>query len=167
MESLGAIFENEWSSFSSAMCSNEESQFMAQLFNGSSDSGDFHLGSGFIWPDHDFQITNKVDIDSINASMSSNNCDSYYMASDWNQMLVANNDSMSSDCCLKEASDVLESNDFLNQDMIMNSSVMEEAPFQPCKEIDLKHPEQKSKKRCYNTGDTVRMLKIQLYCFDL
>lgn len=159
MESVGAIFENDWSCFSSAMCSNEESQFMAQLFNDSV-SEDFHAGSGFIWPDHDFKITDKVDIDSINASMSSN-CDSYCIASDWNQMLVSNNDSMSSDCCMKDARDVLESNDFLNRDMIMNSSVMEEGILpEPCNEIELKNPLQKSKKRCYNTGDTVRLFKL-------
>lgn len=160
MESLGAIFENEWSSFSSAMCSNEESQFMAQLFNDSSVSGDLHVGSGFIWPDHDFKISDMVDLDSINASITSN-YNSYYAASDWNQMLVANNDSMSSDCCMKEASDVLENDDFLNQDMIMNSSIMEEAPLaEPCKEVELKHPVQKSKKRCYNTGENVRLFKF-------
>ncbi|KAL8097272.1 hypothetical protein AgCh_030414 [Apium graveolens] len=147
MESLGAIFENEWSSFSSAMCSNEESQFMAQLFN-ETVSGDFHAGSGFIWPDHDFKITETVDVDSINASISSN-CDSYCIASDWNQMLVANNDSMSSDC-----------NDLLNRGMIMNSSIMEEGILaEQCKEIELKNPVQKSKKRCYNTGDTAQKNK--------
>ncbi|KAK1359021.1 Transcription factor bHLH84 [Heracleum sosnowskyi] len=152
MESLGAIFENEWSSFSSAMCSNEESQFMAHLFNDSSVSGDFHVGSGFVWPDHDFKISDTVDIDSIDASMSSN-CGNYCTASDWNQMLVANNDSMSSDCCMKEASDdVLENNDFLIREMIMNLP-------EPCKEIELKHPVQKSKKRCYNTGDNVQKNK--------
>lgn len=160
MESLGSVFVDEWSSFNTVMNSNDESQFMAQLFNDSSVSGDFHAGSGFIWPDHDFRITDTVDIDSINGSIPSN-YSKYYTASDWNQMLVANNDSMPSDYCRKEASDVLQSNDFLNQPMIMNSSIMEEAPLpEPCKEMEWKHPVQKSKKRCYNTGDNVCLFKF-------
>ncbi|WOH04804.1 hypothetical protein DCAR_0624216 [Daucus carota subsp. sativus] len=157
MESGGAIFENEWSSFN-AMYSNEESQFMAQLFNDSSVSGDFHAGSGLIWPDHDLKGANAVDIDSINASICSN-YDSYCTAGDWNQMLVANTDSMSSDYCIKEAGDVLESNGFLSRDMIKDSCIMEEAPPEPRKEIEFKHPVQKSKKRCCNTGDTVQKNK--------
>lgn len=210
MESVGAMSESEWSSFS-AMYSNEESEFMVQLLNNCSTPNDFHDGSSFrvpsFWPDHESMNMAGVDIGSINSLDNTNinvnrlslgstgynegssfffptsSYDSYY-TSDSNQILWKNNDSML-DYCIGEAkvtnfpgqvctNNLLEGDDFLNQDM--SNDIMEESGGnlpkadilekslqlgseallpepEPSKEVELKNPKQKSKKRCCNSGD--------------
>lgn len=170
MESLGAISEGEWGSFS-AMYSNEESEFMAQLLNNCPIPNDSNGGTA-----SSFKIpctTNNnyhLSLGSTDYSGSSSyffptsSHDQSYNASNSNQILLTNVDSVL-DYYMVEAknNNLLEGDNFLSQEMSSGCSMEEFSGNLPeadigkethfpelelSNEVELNKLVQKSKKRC-------------------
>ncbi|KAG8364196.1 hypothetical protein BUALT_Bualt19G0103200 [Buddleja alternifolia] len=136
---MEAISEGEWNSFN-GMCS-EEADFMAQLLGNCSLPNEVQNGSNYtvfsnFWPSHEPNVNvsgvDESEMYSISRGGSgflfpSSSHESYYNPSASQHVFVGNNNLMTMDYGLMESkNNVMEGDDFLNQDVSNDSIVSDE-----------------------------------------